>query len=85
MAQSCPPPYPRAALRDHVQGRVVLRVRVSAEGRATGAEVAVSSGSELLDRAALAALANCRFSPAVQDGRPVPFQYEVPYRFRIAD
>jgi protein TonB len=85
MAERCPPKYPRAALRDGIQGRVVMRVRVSADGRPLIAEIAVSSGSALLDEAALAALRACRFTPAMQDGRPVAFTYEVPYRFRIAD
>lgn len=85
MAEACPPQYPRAARRDRIQGRVVLRVHVTAQGRATGASVVVSSGSGLLDRAALAALADCRFTPAMQGGKPVAFDYEVPYRFLLAD
>ena len=85
MAGQCPPQYPRAARRDRIQGRVVMRVRVAADGHAVSAEVADSSGSDLLDRAALAALLRCRFIPATQAGRPVEFQYEVPYRFRLAD
>lgn len=85
MAESCPPAYPRAARRDNIQGRVVMRVRVSADGRPLDAEVAVSSGSALLDRAALAALTACRFVPASQGGKPIAFVYEVPYRFRLAE
>jgi TonB family protein len=47
------------------------------------AAVMVSSGSDLLDRAALTAVKACRFVPATQDGRAVAFDYEVPYRFRL--
>ena len=83
MAQSCPPAYPRAARRDNIQGRVVIRVRVSAEGRPIAAEIMASSGSAILDRAALAAVDTCRFVPATQGGRPVASLYEVPYRFRL--
>jgi protein TonB len=83
MAQSCRPEYPRAALRDQVQGLVVMRVRVTPEGRAAEVEVAQGSGSDLLDKAAVAALRTCRFEPATQAGRAVAFSYEVPYRFRL--
>ncbi|MDA8249959.1 MAG: energy transducer TonB, partial [Rhodospirillales bacterium] len=83
MAERCRPAYPRAARRDNIQGRVVMRVRVAADGRPLAAEVAVSSGSALLDRAALAAVTTCRFVPATQGGHPVEFTYDVPYRFRL--
>ncbi|HET9018557.1 MAG TPA: TonB family protein [Acetobacteraceae bacterium] len=85
MAERCPPTYPRAARRGNVQGRVVMRVRVSADGRAVSAEVVASSGSPLLDRAAMEAVTTCRFVPATQGGHPVAFVYDVPYRFRLAD
>ncbi len=83
MAERCPPTYPPAAQRDRIEGRVVLRVRVAPDGRPLAAGIAVSSGSDLLDRAALTALEACRFVPAMQGGRPVAFDYEVPYRFRL--
>lgn len=85
MAENCPPTYPRAARRDNIQGRVVMRVRVSAGGRTLSAEVAVSSGSPLLDRAAMEAITSCRFVPATQGGHPVEFVYDVPYRFRLVN
>jgi len=83
MAERCPPPYPRAALRDHIQGLVVLQAQVGPDGRPTMVTVARSSGFPILDNAALDALRSCRFEPATENGRPIPFRYEVPYRFRM--
>ena len=45
--------YPEAARRRGAEGVVRLRLRVSSDGRLVSARLAVSSGSSLLDRAAL--------------------------------
>jgi protein TonB len=47
--------YPRAALRERLEGRVELALRVGADGRVLGVRVAESSGFALLDAAALEA------------------------------
>ena len=45
--------YPRAARMRGTEGVVRLRLRISGDGRLIGATIAASSGSTLLDRAAL--------------------------------
>jgi protein TonB len=45
--------YPEAARRRGAEGVVRLRLRVSGDGRLLAAKLAASSGSSLLDRAAL--------------------------------
>lgn len=45
--------YPRAALRERLEGRVELALRIGADGRVLGVRVAESSGYALLDAAAL--------------------------------
>jgi len=55
--------YPRMARRLGVEGRVVLAFTLRADGRLAGVRVAESSGSELLDEAAL---------QAVRDAAPFP-------------
>lgn len=45
--------YPEVARRRGVEGTVRLRLRLSADGRLLSAKLASSSGSTLLDRAAL--------------------------------
>lgn len=78
------PPYPAQALRRHQSGVVTLRVRVDAQGRPVAAIVDSSSGSRLLDEAALKfVLARWHFVPARQDGRSIEAYALVPIRFVI--
>lgn len=48
--------YPASAKADHVQGRVVVQVSIDGDGRIVNPEVEESSGSPVLDQAALDAL-----------------------------
>src|SRR5204863_4492509 len=53
------PAYPAMSRRQHEEGRVMLRVRVGADGRAESVEIAASSGFDRLDRAAQDAVRPC--------------------------
>ncbi len=53
------------------EGTVVLRVLVSADGIARSVDVAVSSGSLVLDQAAAAAVRRWRFTPATRNDVPI--------------
>jgi len=76
------PPYPLLARRIGMQGTVVLRVHVRADGSVAEAELARSSGSQLLDDSALKTVRErWRFLPARLDGAPVESWVEVPIRF----
>ncbi len=75
------PAYPSLSRRLNEEGQVLLRVRVTAEGRAERVEVARSSGFERLDRSARAAVARWRFVPAREGERPVAAWVLVPVRF----
>lgn len=77
------PPYPPGARRRNQQGRVLLRVRVSARGRALSVRVSRSSGYKLLDSAALRTVRRWRFRPAMKNGKPVPATVIVPITFRL--
>ena len=79
------PAYPWLARQRHIEGRVLLRVRVEADGRPTGVEVVRSSGFALLDESARAALAHWTFLPARSEGVAVPAEVEVPIAFRLED
>lgn len=77
-----PPPYPRDALRDRLEGTVVLDVHVDVDGRPIEVTVVTSSGHRALDRAAQRqVLRTWRFRPALRDGRPVPALGRVPVAF----
>jgi len=51
--------YPLQARRRGIEGTVGLRFRVTPDGRLATAEIARTSGSRLLDRAALRTLERC--------------------------
>src|SRR5690606_9948978 len=60
------PEYPAAALRRGYEGKVLLRVQVSAEGLAKTVEIAQSSGRDILDEAAVKTVRKWRFVPAMK-------------------
>ena len=59
-----PPRYPPAARRNNEEGTVVLRVLVTTDGMVSRTELDRSSGSAMLDGAALEAVSSWRFVPA---------------------
>lgn len=77
------PVYPSIARRQHEEGRVLLRVFVTAEGTAGTVEVAKSSGSERLDRAALEAVRRWKFVPARRGDQAVAAHVNVPIVFTL--
>jgi protein TonB len=79
-----PPSYPRAARRGGEEGTVLLRVLVSVEGGPSRVELERSSGSTVLDAAALEAVKNWRFAPATRAGERVAAWVIVPIVFRLA-
>lgn len=80
------PPYPLFARRMGVQGLVLLRVLVRANGSVALVELANSSGSPLLDSSAIHTVRDrWRFIPAQQNGSPVDSWTEVPIRFVLTD
>lgn len=81
--QNPPPAYPNLARRQGHQGKVVLRVLVSAAGAAEQIEVRSSSGHTALDRAALEAVKRWRFVPARQGDQPVAAWVLVPITFTL--
>ncbi len=79
------PEYPARARRRGWEGRVLLVVRVRADGAAESVRVASSSGHGILDRAARDAVRRWRFNPARRAGIAVPASLEVPVTFRLID
>ena len=72
------PEYPQEALNDSVQGTVKVRVVVSKAGTVTEAKVDSSSGSKVLDNAALACAKSWVFAKAGQvDTGLAVFQFTI--------
>lgn len=65
------PAYPRAALRSGAGGEVLIRIDVGPDGVPASLELLRSSRNRDLDRAAMQAVRQWRFEPAVRNGVPV--------------
>ena len=83
----CPPaPHPPALRERGVEGRVLLRVHVDAQGQAGDVRVVDGgSGWRLFDAAAVASALGCRFVPARRAGHAVESWVEFPVRFALRD
>ena len=78
------PTYPRSARQSGAQGLVKVSATVDERGTVTSAEVLLSSGSAMLDRAAVEAVRRAVFAPARRGGLPVACRIVVPIRFQLA-
>ena len=77
------PVYPDIAVRAHVEGVVILEATVDREGRIE--DVRVLRSMPLLDRAALEAVRQWRYSPLLLNGKPGRFVLTVVVSFRLSD
>jgi len=77
------PRFPRDSQRRGEQGTVLLRVLVGIDGVPQQIEVARSSGSPRIDRAAREAVQQWRFRPVQVDGVAVPASGLVPIEFNL--
>jgi protein TonB len=78
------PVYPTRAISMGITGRVLLRIEVDANGRAISGVIERSSGSKLLDNAALrVVLAKWRFVPAQHAGQNIAATALVPIVFSL--
>lgn len=77
------PYYPDSARRRGVQGKTMLQVQVAVDGAAHDVTVLRSSGSDLLDSAALDAVKRWRFVPAKRGGEMVEAKVVVPIEFKL--
>lgn len=78
------PVYPRNALRDGIEGTVILEVTVDENGKPVDVVIATSSGSRELDRAAREQVLRAwRFQPAIQNGHAVRAIGRVPVNFTL--
>ncbi len=77
------PVYPHASRRLGEQGKVLLRVYVSAQGLAEKVELKLGSGFVRLDQAALDAVTRWRFVPARRGDEAVSAWVQVPITFQL--
>lgn len=65
------PEWPKQSFMRSEEGATTVRITVAPTGRVLAAEVAKSSGFELLDKAAIKGPQLCSYRPASIDGKPV--------------
>lgn len=77
------PRYPWRARRQGIEGRVVIRLMVAADGKPARISILQSSGYAILDRAAVRTFRDWRFRPATRAGIAVASSLDVPISFRL--
>jgi protein TonB len=77
------PRYPTEALSEGRQGKVVVKVFISALGKVESTQILESSGSSVLDKAAELAASSSQFNPAERDHQPVSAEATATYRFEL--
>jgi TonB family protein len=81
LVHSVPVVYPAIANSTHVEGDVEIQTTIDKNGKVISAKAI--SGPALLQRAAVDAVRQWRYSPATLDGQPITMQYIVTVRFRL--
>ena len=77
------PVYPAIATSRGWEGDVLLRVKVTADGRSEGVTVHQSSGHKVLDESAISAVQKWRFIPAKRGNTAVACTVIVPIAFTL--
>lgn len=80
-----PPVYPPRCLRLGIEGLVKVRVLVGEDGMPQEVTIGQSSGDSALDRAAMEAVQEWAFTPAMRNGSPVRAWAVVPIEFKLID
>jgi protein TonB len=82
--RNTPPIYPETARRAGWEGRVTVRVEVSADGLPMSVALQKSSGYGVLDQAALRAVKTWRFQPRTMGGVAMAGTVDVPVNFTLS-
>ena len=83
LAGNLKPGYPRLAIQKGIEGRVELLVTITATGHVDSVTVNQSSGSQLLDKAAVAAVRAWQYRPTIRNEMAVATTDIVLVEFRI--
>jgi len=77
------PTYPQAAVKAHIQGQVIVGITIGWNGRLLASSVRSSSGSTLLDDAALDAARESTYHVPTLNGIALQRSYTILYRFSL--
>ncbi|MEA3286281.1 MAG: energy transducer TonB [Candidatus Marinimicrobia bacterium] len=73
--------YPLLAVRDHLESDVVLKFWVDVNGNVSNIYVSESGGT-MFDASAIEAVMTTKWNPAMQSGKAVAVNYELPFAYR---
>lgn len=77
------PAYPAVARDKGIEGSVTVEYTINTEGKVVGVKVVSSSGSSLLDQAAVDTVRNRKYKPAVQAGIPRNYRKRETFHFTL--
>ena len=75
--------YPRWAVRQGWQGKLVLAIEVKPDGTVGRYSVMRSTGHRLLDESGTKAVLDWKFQPALQNGKPILTCVQIPVVFQL--
>ncbi len=78
-----PADYPPMARSAHIEGQVVIKAIVGADGSVVQAQII--SGHPMLSREALLSVSKWRYQPVLHDGSPVEVATTVTVEFKLSD
>jgi len=78
-----PPKYPYSARKKHIEGRVVVRMLVTSEGKPIDLSIEASDPPGMFDDASLEAARRWRFKPGRYEGRDVDTWVLLPFNFSL--
>jgi protein TonB len=75
--------YPEMAIMAHIQGEVVIDVKISKEGIPNAFNILKSLGKSGCDNAVIDGVKQTKFTPATQNGQPTAFWLKVKVTFEL--
>ncbi|OAN17699.1 energy transducer TonB [Photobacterium jeanii] len=78
-----PVQYPRIAKRRGIEGQVLVEIWIDSSGKQVKQRLIKSSGANVLDDAAIAAIKDWKFSSHIIDGQAIAHRVQIPVRFKL--
>ena len=75
--------YPKLAKRRGIEGQVLIEVWIGTKGQQLKQKLIKSSGAQILDNAAIAAIKKWHFSAHIMNGTAIAHRVQIPVRFKL--
>ena len=79
------PVYPAEAVKNNIEGKVKVRFLISKEGNVDRTIIEITSGSEILDSAAIDYINKLKFTPAKENGMTRSIWMSMVLRYLVVD